>query len=265
VEVPPTEPLSTSTGYYDVRRGAAGYAAIMGSVAGFAVPTVILAFTVGNKQVAHHQVELTLATGLLVLSLLGCLASAFAFSALAGERELTVNLTPAAMYMGVCVILSITAILGAFETFAHIYLPTSTDLFAAMTAGAGITGAVYNAMSVVDVAEIKQASLAASSQWFTTRRVAQRWVVLLALIGSAPAAAGAIIFWSRGGIQPSTRLVSWFAGIGLFIAVSMAVLGMFRSLHPARGQDVSARPREAVFVQLVTGAFVGVLMALLPA
>jgi hypothetical protein len=163
-----------SSGAYDIRKGAAGYAGIMGSVAGFVVPTVILAFTLPHEQTATHRVELTLATGLLVLSLLGCLASAFALAALAGEKKLTMNLPPAAMYMGVGIIFSITAILGAFEVFAHIYLPSSAGLFGAMTVGGGITGAVYNALAVIDDWEIRQSD-GLEKGWFATRRDAQRW------------------------------------------------------------------------------------------
>ncbi len=72
-----------SVGAYDIRKGAAGYAGIMGSVAGFVVPTVILAFTLPRQQIASHQADLTLATGLLVVSLLGCSRGASWFAGLA--------------------------------------------------------------------------------------------------------------------------------------------------------------------------------------
>jgi len=93
-----TEPIplpKPNRGAFDIRKGAAGYASILGSVSGFTVPTVILVFTVAHDQTTRYPADFTLLVGLLVLSLFGCLASAFAFSAIAGEEYLTPNL-PAA-------------------------------------------------------------------------------------------------------------------------------------------------------------------------
>jgi hypothetical protein len=252
-----------SSGAYDIRKGAAGYAGIMGSVAGFVVPTVILAFTLPHQLAASHKVELTLATGLLVLSLLGCLASAFALAAISGEKELTMNLPAAAMYVGVSAIFAITAILGAFEVFAHIYLPSSAGLFGAMTVGGGIAGAIYNAMSVIDDWEIRQADLHGPGA-FTSRSHAQRWALWLSLVGIIPVAAGALCYALNVGVDASGRGVSWFTGIGLAATLAAVVLGMIRSIHPSNGPDIGVQPFEAIMLQLAAGFFVFALLIFLP-
>jgi hypothetical protein len=257
-------PHEQSSGAFDIRKGAAGYAGIMGSVAGFVVPTVILAFTLPHRQVATHKAELTLATGLLVLSLLGCLATAFSLAALSGEKKLTMNLPPAAMYMGVGGIFSVTAILGAFEVFAHIYLESSAGLFAAMTAGGGIAGAIYTSLSVIDDWEIRDAEGRATG-WFKTRRDAHRWAFRLTIIGSVPIFAGALLYALHDGVQhPSTRAVSWFAGLGLLVTIAVVILGIVRTIHPHEGPDVGVRPAEAIGLQLATGLFVFALLIFLP-
>jgi hypothetical protein len=169
-----------SAGAYDIRKGAAGYAGIMGSVAGFVVPTVILAFTLPRRQIASHQVDLTLATGLLVVSLLGCLVSAFALAGLAGEKKLTMNLPPYAMYIGVGVVCSATP------------------------------------------------------------------------------------FSLHAGIRPSIRGASWFAGLALVGTIAVVILGILRTVHPARGPDKGMRQSEVILLQLAMGVFVGLLLVFLP-
>jgi hypothetical protein len=262
---PDDSPLvqQASTGAYDIRKGAAGYAGIMGSIAGFVVPTVILAFTLPHQLAASHKPELTLATGLLVLSLLGCLASAFALAAISGEKELTMNLPPAAMYVGVGAIFAITAILGAFEIFAHIYLPSSASLFAAMTVGGGVAGAIYNGMSVIDDWEIRH-SERREPGWFTSRRDAQRWTLWLSLISIIPQAGGAVIYALNAGVHLSTRLASWFAGIGLAITLGVVIIGMIRTIHPNAGPDIGVQRTEAIVLQLTIGLFVLALLIFLP-
>ena len=256
----------SSSGSYDIRKGASGYATIMGSVAGFVIPTVILCFTIPHRQVALHTAQLTLATGLLVLSLLGCLASAFALSALAGEEKLTINLAPAAMYMGAGTILSIVSILGAFEIFAYIFLRPSAPLFAAMTVGGGMTGAIYNALSVVDDYELRHAKRVPDDGkgWFSSREHAITWTWLLAFIGAVPAFVGGVLFWIHAGIVPSTRGASRFAFGGLVLTVTIIVWGAVRTLHPSIGTDKGLGRKEAIGIQAIIGAYVLFLLLLLP-
>jgi hypothetical protein len=255
-----------STGSYDIRKGAAGYASIMGAVGSLVVPAVILVFTVAHEQARIHPVQLTLVTGLLVLGLLSCVASAFAFAALSGENELTVNLPAAAMHMGVGVILGITSILAAFEVLAYIYLPSSRVLFAAIVAGGGLTGAIYNSLSVVDDWEIRvdNTDKHGSSEWFTSRGQAHKWAMRLATIGGVPVLAGFALFCTHNGVTPSPTAASLFIGTGLFLTMASIIVGTLRTLHPSSGRDVGIRRGEAIATQLVGGGYLFVLMLFLP-
>jgi hypothetical protein len=127
----------------------------MGSISALTLPTVVVLFTVAHSQAVQHPAEFTLLVGLLVMGLLGCLASAFAFSAIAGEEHLTPNLPAATMYVGVGVVTSIIAIIAPFAVLAHIYLKSATGFFVAVTAGGSLTGVIYNGFSVVDDWEMR--------------------------------------------------------------------------------------------------------------
>jgi hypothetical protein len=170
------------------------------------------------------------------------------------------------MYMGAGTILSIVSILGAFEVFAYIFLKPSAPLFAAMTVGGGMTGAIYNALSVVDDFELRHAKRVPDdgNGWFKSRAHAVTWTRRLAIIGIVPALGGGIVFWQHAGIVPSTRGASRFAFGGLVLTVTIIVWGVVRSLHPSTGLDKGVGRWEAIGIQAVTGAYVLFLVLLLP-
>ncbi len=253
-------------GSYDIRKGASGYAQIMGAMGSLVVPAVILVFTVAHEQAKSHPVQLVLVTGLLVLGLIGCLAGAFAFAALAGENELTTNLPAAGMHMGVGVILGIISILGAFEVLAYIYLPSSRVLFGAIAAGGGLTGIIYNSLSVVDDWEIRlnKTDRLGRSQWFKSRSHAHAWAMRLATVGSAPVIVGFALFCTHSGIKPSSTTASVFVGTGIVLTMSSIIWGTLRTLHASDGQDKGIQRNEAILTQLVTGAYIFALLIFLP-
>jgi hypothetical protein len=264
--IAPVQPPTASLGSYDIRKGAAGYASIMGSVGGFAVPTVILVFTVAHEQATRHPAEFTLLVGLLVLSLLGCLASAFAFAAISGEEVLTANLPPAAMYIGVGVILSIMSVIAAFEILAHIYLKTATGFFAVIVAGGGVTGAIYNALSVIDEWEIRvnRTTELGDSAWFTSRHHAHVWAGWLSVIGCAPILLGLVLFWNHTGIALTTYSAQILGGAGIFLTLATIIFGAVRTVHPSNKLDKGIRRAEAIIIQCATGLSLLALMLFLP-
>jgi hypothetical protein len=264
--VEPAPLPSESLGSYDIRKGSAGYASIMGSIGGFTVPTVILVFTVAHEEATRHPAEFTLLVGLLVLSLLGCLASAFAFSAISGEEHLTANLPPAGMYVGVGVILSIMSVVAAFEILAHIYLATATGFFVAITAGGGITGAIYNAFTVIDDWEMRvgRESIHGESEWLKSRHHAHAWAGWLSIIGCAPILLGLILHWKNVDIPLTTSSAQFLGGAGIFLTMVTIILGTIRTLHPSGKPDRGIRRVEAISLQCVTGLSLFALILSLP-
>lgn len=262
----PVIPPKPSRGAYDIRKGAAGYASIMGSVSGFTVPTVILVFTVANQQAAVHPAEFTLVVGLLVLSLFGCLASAFAFSAISGEEHLTPNLPAATMYVGVGVVFSVVSIVAAFEILAHIYLKTATGFFAAITAGGGLTGAIYIGLSVVDDWEMRiNRPELGKSEWLASRRHAHAWAGRLCTLGCLPVLLGLVLHWEHIGISLTASTAQAFGGAGIFLATASIICGTFRTLHTADGTtDKGVTQIEAITLQSVLGCSLLMLMLVLP-
>jgi hypothetical protein len=238
----------------------------MGSVGGFAVPTVILVFTVAHEQAIHYEADFTLLVGLLVLSLLGCVTSGFAFAAIAGEDTLTTNLPPAAMYVGVAVILSITSVVASFEILAHIYLSAATNFFAFITAAGGITGAVFNAFGVIDDWEMRQIETykLGPSDWFDDRKHAHIWALWLGLLGSVPIAVGLVLFLGGWGFALTPTAAQIAAGLGITVTFVAVILGALRTVHPHGKMDRGCDKREAIALQCVTGLSVAALLLVLP-
>ncbi|HEY4812511.1 MAG TPA: hypothetical protein VIH71_15795 [Solirubrobacteraceae bacterium] len=264
-----TEPAPTpkvNRGAYDIRKGAAGYASIMGSVSGFTVPTVILVFTVAHQQAKSHPADFTLIVGLLVLSLLGCLASAFAFSAISGEEYLTPNLPAATMYVGVGVVVSIVSIIASFEILAHIYLKTATGFFAAITAGGGLTGAIFNGLSVVDDWEMRiNRPELGSSDWLVSRRHAHAWAARLCGIGCFPVLLGLALYWDHIGIRLTATTAQAFGGAGIFLTTASIICGTLRTLHASSETiDKGVTRAEAIALQSILGISLLTLMLVLP-
>jgi len=237
----------------------------MGSIAGFVVPSVLVVFSVTHQEEARHKMELTFATGLLVLSLLGCLASAFAFAAIAGEKKLTANLPAAAMLVGIGTIVSVASILGAFVCFAHIYISTAVGFFLAITAGGGITGGIFNAFAVVDDWEIRRSEEMPLSRWLVSRKKATEYATAFAILSTIPMALGLGLALLGLHVTLSTREVTWFIAAGIVIVIVAIIGGVIRTIHPTTGEhDKGVEPVEVWVAQLVTGLYVGAMLIFLP-
>lgn len=112
-------------GRYDIRQGAAAFAPIVGALGALAVPAIIVLFTSRQESVASRGPFLSLAAGLLIVAMIGSLTGALGLAAIGAEQDLTANLVPATMFLLMPVVISIVAILAAFEVLAALYLPES--------------------------------------------------------------------------------------------------------------------------------------------
>ena len=107
---------------YDVRKGSAAYASILGNMGAFVVTAVVLVFTIASShEPKGSRGSIGFAAALLVLALFSCLLGAFTFAAISAERKLTANLPAAALHAGVATAVGVVAVLAAFEVLASIY------------------------------------------------------------------------------------------------------------------------------------------------
>ena len=251
----PARPSLSDTPYgYDVRKGAAAYAPIIGTIGGFVVPAVVLVFEITSS---HHALAVPLgrATSLLVLGLISSLLGAFSFAAIGAEQKLTADLPAAALYAGAATSIGIVAILAAFEVLASIYLKDTRTLFAMITAGMAI------AMSMLVALVLDDAWIAAPpNHWLGTRKKAYFWGRLSAGIAAAVLLLGASLYFTGTRIALTQTGIHWFVGTGIVLAVIGGVCGMVRTMRTADGTGLPIYEVEAA---LVLGCLVAYLLAML--
>lgn len=244
---------------YDLRQTVRITAPIIGGIGGFVVTAIVLVLqTTPNRP--DSGVSITLAAGLLALSLSGCLAGAFSLASLAGERRQTVNLHAAAMYMAAGPTIAIVAILAAFHVLATLYIQDASHLFAMMAAMIGMAGSVYNGTSVVDEWDIAPGR----SRWVRSRAEARAWLKVLVVLGAVPVFLGALMFLFGLTVPISRNVVTWHVVVGMAIAVGGGVMGLLRSLHPDDDEDHGLGKWEAIGLQLVMGIYIGSILVFLP-
>lgn len=255
-----------SDGSFDIRKAATGYVHILAGMGGIVVAALVLIFTSASEHGAHdHRAQLTFATGLLALGLVGCTAGAFGFAALSGEQKLTPNIPAAGMYIGAGVAIGVVAILAAFEVLASAYLPQSRILFGGIVAGSGIMSSVYNGFTVIDEWELRMSDAALGpSTWLATRNQAQTWAKRLAVLGGVPVIVAYALFCAHEDFGQSATLASLFVGAGLVVVVGSLVLGSIRSLHDPDNEDSGIQRNTAMALQIVVSAYISALLILLP-
>ena len=245
---------------YDLRKVVPTTASILGTVGGFAVTAIVVVLTVAPSDNPPPDL-LALASGLLALSLIGCLTGAFSLASLAAEKELTVNLTAAGMYMSVGPTIGVVATLTAFQVLASMYIPDSKGLFATMAMLVGVGGAVFNGFAPLD--ELDGAN--PDSDWIQSRGEAVAWTVRLSIIAAAPLLVGFMLYAAGLTVRLSTRWVTGFIAVGMLIAIACALAGVFRTVPPESGApEHGLRRREAIALQAILGAFMGAMFVCLP-
>jgi hypothetical protein len=250
---------------YDPRRGAAAYAPIIGGICGFVVTAVVVVFTVRPSGHAADPTMLALATGLLVLGLISCLLSSFIFAAIGAERELTVNLTPAALLAGSAAAIGIVAIMGAFEVLAAIYLPAAKELFAIITVGTEL-GATAIVASVLGDAWLapKLTPYNTTPQWLKEPADAKRAGLAACASCATVIALGGVLHFAGVRVDLGKAGTNVFIGSGIGLSLVLALGGLFRTIHAEDGNSHGLKPAEAVAVLGVLCAYLAVLTVSLP-
>lgn len=250
-DVSPVEPLG-----YDIRRGAAAYAPIIGAISGFVVPTVVLIFEIASDPGnAADDVALGRSTALLVLGLIACMLGAFAFAAIGGERRLTANLNAAALCAGAASVIGIVAIIAAFEALSQAFLPATNDLFVWITTGTAIGGTVFVAMTLGD-AWVS----APNGHWLSKRSVGYRWTSFVSGLAAAILLGDTVLYFAEVRVSITETEMHWLVGGGIALALLGGLGSLFRAMHGPSDGEWALGKWEAF---VVLGALVSYLAALI--
>lgn len=250
---------------YDLRRGAAGFAPIVGTIAGFVVTGVVLVFTIVSHYRSGQPVPnadlLGRASALLVLGLIGCLLSAFALAAIGAERKLTPNLTAATLYVGICTAIGIVAILGAFEVLATIYLPKTQDLFAIVTGGVAVSASVLVALVLGDAWITPGLS---QKHWLYGRVRSAWWASGAAAVGALVLGIAIALYFEHVRIGTGEDGLHEVVAVGIFLAFASGVGSMLRTMHGKDGKGRAIQKAEALAALGVMNAYMAMFLLLMP-
>ena len=262
----------TAQAGYDLRRGSAGYAPIVGTFGALAVPAIIVLFTVPKPLVAHRVAFITLAAGLLIVGMIGSLIGSIGLAAIGAEREATPNLPPAIMYLAVPVVVSIVAILGAFEVLSAIYLPESTTLFAVIAGAGGLSCVFFTAFAIGDSWKAGPTDPLIRKDWcpkqwvaVRTPEAAYKWQAIVSVVSSVPIFLGMALRLFDIHFTPTLAAANWLVGSGLVLAMIGTYLGNTRTAHPYEGEaEKGLQKREAFGTTLTLSFYILALLIFLP-
>lgn len=263
----PIPGTSDAEGHYDVRRGAAAYAPIVGAFGALAVPTVTVLFTSTQP---GKGLLVTMATGLLVVAIMASLTGSIGLAAIGAERDETANLPPAVMCIAVAVVVSIVSVLAAFEVLAAIYLPTARTLFSIITGVGGLAGAYFISFALGDSyrtgprdPSVRSAWVA--RQWIQDQRSGYKKAEHLAILGAIPILMAMAARAFIGHFAPTTANVNTLVGFGLLLAMGGIFLGVQRTAHAFADEDQKGvRPYEAYGTTAAVALYTAALVMFLP-
>lgn len=253
-----TRPSDESPSYgYDVRRGAAAYAPIIGGVASFVVTAVVLVFEIVSS---HHGSATAMgrAASLLALGLISCLLGAFAFAAIGAERNVTPELPAASMYAGAATAIGVVAIIAAFDVLASVYLRDTETLFAVMTGGTAIAAAVLVALVLGDVW-----INAPDGHWLADQSKGYFWGSLASALVTTVLLVGTILHFDGAGVRLGETGMHWFIGSGMVLAVLGGLGSMFRTGRPPDRTRPLGRSEVCLVLSLLV-AYLFVLLLFIP-
>jgi hypothetical protein len=254
-------------GYYDIRRGAAGYAPTIGAFGALSVPAVVVLFT--TRPAGSDETLVALAAGLLVVSMIGSLIAAIGMAAIGSETEHAANLPPAIMFVAGTVVTSLVDILAAFEVLAAIYLREARFILTVITAFAGILGVFFTTLALADSwftgpSDGKRRRKWLKKQWLRSQKQAQKATRDVTLVALAPVVAGLALRLSRVAVPPTMVSVDVVIGAGLLLCVAGVVAGSLRTMHPRKAYSPAVRRGEAYGITLTVSCYTLLVLLFLP-
>jgi hypothetical protein len=256
-------------GRYDTRQACAAFAPIVGTFGAIAVTAIVVLFTVPPQPSSNRAPYIAMAAGLLILAMINSFLGSLALASIGAEEDLTANLVPAAMAMLVPVMISLVAMLGAFEVLAAIYLPESKTLLALITAVAGVIGCIINSFGVADSlhsgpTDIIERQQWIHTQWIRTRADANKWTNKVIIVSIVPPIIGAFLRILGVRAIPTAPSSNWLVGIGFIVSMTGLIVGYLRSRHSVEEFQKGLRSYEGFTAPLAIGLYTLVLLIFLP-
>jgi hypothetical protein len=271
VASPPAEsPQKPFEGHYDVRRGAGGYASIVGTLGALTVPAITILVTVKVPPTAvHGELLVTFASSLLVVSMIASILSAFALAAIAGERVETPNLSPAIMCVGLSAIIGLTNMLASFEILSSLFLHEAKTMFALITGVGGLAGVFFVSLAIADSWMIAPKDPALREewrgrQWLKDQKATDRAARRVIFVSSVPVIVGLGLRVFHLLINPTIIEVRCLTGVGALLAIAGVFAGVARTAHPEDGEHRGLDPWWAFTPPMAGGLYVLGTLILMP-
>ena len=264
-------PLGPDEGQYDVRKGAAAYAPIVGSFGSLVVTAIVVVFTLLPSDTDGTLV--TLCSGLLAVGFVGSVLGAFGLAAVGAENDPTANLGPAMLFIAAPVVVSLVAILGGLQVLAAVYVPHSADRFLAIAGICGVFGVVFACFSIADSHHLHPTTMSeaqfenwADRQWLKDRAHAIRVTYAVILVCLIPAMAGFLLRFVFGLSVPLSHAVAqWFVLGSIVIVLAGVGFSLAFTNHPKSGNDQRGlRPWHAWTPNIVLGVYTLAVLLVLP-
>ncbi|WOX16019.1 hypothetical protein [Streptomyces sp. N50] len=266
---PPENAHDPAEGYYDARRGAAGYAPIVGTFGALAVPAVVVVF-VNLTDLQRHSPAAAFAAGLLVVTVIGSIIGAISMAAIGGESSLTPNLTSAVMFAAVPVVIALVDVVAAFELLASLALPDAQLLLQLITGISGALGVFFTALALGDswathpihspnYDEWKK------KEWIGSQEDADNAALWVAGLGVLPVLTGTALRVLAGlHVTANVTTANVIILSGLALTVAATVASALRTRHPKMASSRGPRWQEAYVTTLATSTYAAILVIFLP-
>lgn len=261
-------------GYYDISIGMRGYSPILGSLGALVVPAIIFIFTGLQRpsvlaSATRYEHSISLAVGLLIVAMIGCLVAAMGFAALGAEKVITPNVPAGVIFFGLPASISIVNILGSFAVLAAIYMPGSSDIFLVTVGAGGLVSVLYSSFGIIDSWQDGPdwSGIEASPPWWNgSTKNALNWATWTASVSGSLVLVGTIVRltvkpYLTNGLYVNSTLIA-----GLLLVLFGTIYGYFRVLHPTddNKDEHPLRATEAFGVMLLLTFYILLVVLFLP-
>ncbi|HEX3962882.1 MAG TPA: hypothetical protein VHZ03_40660 [Trebonia sp.] len=232
------------------------------------MPGIVIIFTIPTKPSPQQMQLMTLAAGLLIISVIGSLIGSISLAAIAAEQELTANIPPASMLVSVPVVVSIVDMLAAFEVLSAIYLKESETLFAQIAAAGGACAVFFIAFAddswQAGPVNASDRARYIRKPWIEGYEDAYKHTNRIIVISWTPILLGIILRGFHATAPISNTTINLMVWTGLVFSIAGALVGNMRLAHPPTGIQIPLQKVEAYGIPLTLGFYVLLLMIFLP-
>lgn len=260
-------PKPATIGWYDARRGAAGYSPIIGTFGALSIPAIFLLFN-QDVVVKEGPTFTVFAIGMLIVSLLGTMFGAIGLAAIAAETEPTANIAPAIMSISVSISVGLATLFAGIAVVANEFVPEADWLFLALVAITGMAGAFLTAAAIPDSVGLgpeKGSPLWAVYPWIDSGEKAVRHFLIAASVAAViDAGALTVRLSTRASVPLSVAFVSWVIVGSVGLVLTGMVYAVIRTAHDTKGMQTGLRRAEAYVTTIVGAGYAAFILFILP-